>query len=55
MRPIREVLVVEVGVADVGFSEGSADEGLDDGGVNAHGDVASDSFLGPVPDGPQVQ
>ena len=50
-----QVLVCEVGVADVGFGEGVADEGLDDGGVDADGDVAADSFLGPVAHGPQVQ
>ena len=50
-----EVPVAEVGAADVGCGEGVADDGLDDGGVDADGDVASDSFLGRVPDGPQVQ
>ncbi|WP_419837118.1 hypothetical protein [Candidatus Poriferisodalis sp.] len=31
----------------------ACDEGLGDGCVDAHGDVASDSLLGPVPDGAQ--
>jgi len=47
-----EVLVCEVGVADVGFGEGVVDEGLDDGGVDTDGDVAADSFVGPVAHGP---
>ena len=50
-----EVLVAVVGVADVGCGEGVVDEGLDHRGVDADGDVAADSFLGPVPHGPQMQ